>query len=75
MTMINRQTEVIKVGKHKTIVKHPIAEIWFYDDENILNVPSPRIKTPEAAREFAHLILKCADLWEEALNKGDKPCG
>ncbi len=39
--------------------------------ENILNVPSPRIKAPEEAREFAQLILKCADLWEIELNKGE----
>jgi len=45
-----------------------LPAIWFYKDENIMNTPSPVIKSPEQARLFAKMINKAADEWEKVRN-------
>lgn len=37
-------------------VHSEFPDIWFYDDEDILNVPSPVIKSPDQARSFAKVL-------------------
>lgn len=42
-----------------------LPAIWFYTDEDTMNIPSPLIKSPEQARLFAELITVAANEWEK----------
>lgn len=64
----------IKVTKttHKISIKaDTLPEVWFFVDEEFINVPSPVIKSARHARLWADVIRTAAEEWDNLRVRND----